>query len=348
MDSQMRYLEKGEQEKSRKLWSLAFPEDSEEFKDYYFKEKAKSSRILVKEENGEIFSMLHRNPYRIRLGEGEQTLDYIVGVATEPQRRHQGHMRDLLKQALSDARREGQAFCFLMPAAEAIYTPFGFRFVYDQPFPILAEEEALEITRKPASEEKNLSELSAFMEQWMAKRYQVYAVRDEKYTKGLVDELASEAGFLERIYAASGKLTGLRAFWGLEEREQRFFYMDGKTKEEKPPKPAIMARIADLRSFLSLTRLKEGTEKTEGLLWIEDSFLEENRGLWIWKVDEKGASAEKAAGGCNGDPFVCDVSQMVQWLLGYRDWSELMPGKRVPDWMRRIERVRGIYLDEVV
>ena len=96
MDSQMRYLEKGEQEKSRKLWSLAFPEDSEEFKDYYFKEKAKSSRILVKEENGEIFSMLHRNPYRIRLGEGEQTLDYIVGVATEPQRRHQGHMRDLL------------------------------------------------------------------------------------------------------------------------------------------------------------------------------------------------------------------------------------------------------------
>ena len=350
MDRQMRYLEPGEQERARKLWSHAFPEDSEAFKDYYFKEKAEKSRILVKEEKGEIFAMLHRNPYRIRLRDREQVLDYIVGVATEAGRRHQGHMTDLLRQALLDARREGQAFCFLMPAAEAIYTPFGFRFVYDQPFPEIDGEAALKISRNPASEEKNFSELSEFMEHWLAERYQVYAVRDEAYARGLMDELASEDGVLERIYSENGRLAGLRAFWGLEKKEQRFLYLNGKTREKKSPRPAIMARIADLRSFLSLARLRQGTasEKMEAVLWIEDPFLKDNSGLWIWKLDKTGASAERAAGGFGGEPFVCDISQMAQWLLGYREWSELMPGRAVPKWMEQVERLKGIYLDEVV
>ena len=35
----IRYLEDGEKGKSRSLWEEAFPEDSREFDDYYFKGK---------------------------------------------------------------------------------------------------------------------------------------------------------------------------------------------------------------------------------------------------------------------------------------------------------------------
>ena len=41
----IRYLEDGEKGKSRSLWEEAFPEDSREFDDYYFKEKTRDNRI---------------------------------------------------------------------------------------------------------------------------------------------------------------------------------------------------------------------------------------------------------------------------------------------------------------
>ena len=65
----IRYLETEEKWKMPDLWREAFPEDSTEFCDYYFKEKMKDNRVLVREENGEIVSMVHRNPYRIYMRE---------------------------------------------------------------------------------------------------------------------------------------------------------------------------------------------------------------------------------------------------------------------------------------
>ena len=102
MEEEIRYLKPEEKEKARALWSQAFFEDSEEFDNYYFTEKIKENQILVKEEDGSIISMVHLNPYKIRLGEHVCELDYVVGVATEKNRRHRGHMKDLLCRMLED------------------------------------------------------------------------------------------------------------------------------------------------------------------------------------------------------------------------------------------------------
>ena len=67
MGTVVRYLEDEEKIKSRTLWEEAFPEDSREFADYYFREKIKDNKILVKEEDGSIISMLHRNPYLVKI-----------------------------------------------------------------------------------------------------------------------------------------------------------------------------------------------------------------------------------------------------------------------------------------
>ena len=42
-------------------------------------------------------------------------------------------MRQVLYKMLQDLNQEKKPFCFLMPAAEAIYRPFQFAFIYDQP-----------------------------------------------------------------------------------------------------------------------------------------------------------------------------------------------------------------------
>ena len=53
--------------------------------------------------------------------------DYLVAVATKVTFRHRGLMRALLTKALRDMEEQERPFTFLMPADEAIYTPFDFR-----------------------------------------------------------------------------------------------------------------------------------------------------------------------------------------------------------------------------
>lgn len=124
---ELRYLCQEEKEKSRALYEEMFPEDEEAFVDAYYRIKAAANRILVLEEQKEMLSMLHLNPYRFWLRGSLVDSSYIVAVATRPQYRHKGCMRRLLTKALKDLYQEKQPFAFLMPAKEAIYTPFGFR-----------------------------------------------------------------------------------------------------------------------------------------------------------------------------------------------------------------------------
>lgn len=114
---------------ARTLWEEVFQEDSVAFLDYYDAYVVSRNRIYADRENGETVSMLHMNPYRVCVGEVEAEASYIVAVATKPEYRHQGRMRRLLKEALQEAYDRGEPFAYLMPAAEKIYQPFGFRTV---------------------------------------------------------------------------------------------------------------------------------------------------------------------------------------------------------------------------
>lgn len=128
----IRYLSDGEKDRTRPLWERIFAEDSERFLDYYYDVKTADNEILVLERDGEILAMLQLNPYRLQLGAAQVEAAYVIAVATDSRYRHQGMMTRLLERATQDRRAKGQPFLFLMPAAEAIYRPFGFRFIYRQ------------------------------------------------------------------------------------------------------------------------------------------------------------------------------------------------------------------------
>ena len=128
----IRYLPDEEKNRTRALWERIFAEDSERFLDYYYHIKTADNEILVLERDGEILSMLQLNPYRLQLGAAQVEAAYVIAVATDSRYRHQGMMARLLKRAMQDRQAKKQPFLFLMPAAEAIYRPFGFRFIYRQ------------------------------------------------------------------------------------------------------------------------------------------------------------------------------------------------------------------------
>ena len=147
----VRYLLDNEKERSEALYREAFPEDKDEFVNYYYSYVTKVNKILVLEQEAQICSMLHLNPYRLSVNGTAVDAYYYVAVATKADCRHQGMMRKLLTKSLKDIHGEGHPFTYLMPANRAIYEPFDFRIVYQQkkvelPMnPVLANEKMAEM-----------------------------------------------------------------------------------------------------------------------------------------------------------------------------------------------------------
>ena len=81
--SVLTYLDAEDKDETKHLWHMCFPEDSESFIEYYYKEKTKDNEILVKKDNGLLISMVQYNPYAVKLRGRLWKLDYLVGVATE-------------------------------------------------------------------------------------------------------------------------------------------------------------------------------------------------------------------------------------------------------------------------
>ena len=203
-----------ENQRARKLYEEIFDEDSPAFVDYYFRVKAAENEIFVVEnEKQEILATLHLNPYKMMFCGEKAKTNYIVAVATRADCRHQGMMRSLLQASLQEMYRREETFTWLMPAAEAIYRPFGFRFIYeknkmtmtadvlrraetDENWQIHSDQEvSVDIFCEEAKKE-DLAELAYFAEKQLSKLAEVYTVHDIAYFEQRMQEVGCEGGSL--------------------------------------------------------------------------------------------------------------------------------------------------------
>lgn len=127
--------------KTRTLWEEVFSEDTKQFTDYYFENKAPQNIAYVIGEEP-FHAMMFRTPYTLKLWEQKREISYLVGVATQKEFRHKGYMTALLIKAFQEMYREKNPFTFLMPANPAIYEPFDFAYVYSRPIWKLKNETA--------------------------------------------------------------------------------------------------------------------------------------------------------------------------------------------------------------
>ena len=237
------YLTDAERIRSRALYDEVFVEDADAFSELYYQIKAEDNQILVAEDNGAIVSMLHRNPYTFRFRGTSIPAEYIVAVATKVTYRHQGLMRELLTKALRDMYADGRPFTFLMPADEAIYTPFDFRLMGND------DEESL-VTRKPEE---------------LAEEYDLFVEKDAQYQKRHIEwpewestpmmlRLVDVEKFVERIGAEKPQSLILHITDPiLPENDSVFdwsFTEEGSQLTRSDAEPEITISIADLGSFL--------------------------------------------------------------------------------------------------
>lgn len=269
--------------RTRTLWEEIFSTDSQEFIDYYYKNKAPHNICFVIEEENQVVSMLHLTPYDICVKADKNVKKtvvyktyYIVGVATREQYRHKGYMTQLLEAAFTYMRKENILFTFLMPASPAIYEPFGFRYIYERIEYQMLQEKRLPMAReivhiqgkenkfelRVAATEEDCTELADFAQHFLEKEYAFFLKRTKEYFKILLGELESEEGRIYMVYAKE-KLCGYFMYAREEEGFVQEVLLERAAKEVlfgeknpfllecKEPKPIIMAK------YLGVTGLED-------------------------------------------------------------------------------------------
>lgn len=315
-EMEIRKLEKEEKQKTRVLYEEVFSEDSFSFVEYYYREKTKDNEIYIIEEQDEIQAMIHLNPYTILVNQIPKDLHYIVAVATRKEFRGRGFMRLLLKQSMQDMYQAKEAFTFLMPAAEEIYTPYDFRTVYQQNKVYVNQIEGEEIRAKVEDAQEIAKQAGAYLEEG----FQVYALREEEYYQRLIQELESDGYSL--VYQ--------KKRWNQEKI--------CLPKGEEVPKtiPKIMIRLLHLETFFSLLKAKDTFDVT---FEVRDGWIAENNKCYRL-YGEAGKFLQVEEGVLEASQGEIAVSKLGEVLFGV--------GEASLNIFEKIEPLTRLYLNETV
>lgn len=269
---EIRKLETAEHGKTRFLWEKIFREDSQAFVDYYYFIRTRENTIYVVEEDGAIRAMLQKNPYRMKLEDSVFDSEYIVGVATEKEYRSRGYMRQLLIAALEEENKKKHPFTFLMPAAEAIYSPYDFRYIYQQKqmeldsdfFSAIKRDE--KESRDRGRQERVIRDaglgdaerIAEFFEKNESPKWAVCTVRDSVYYQTKILEQQSESGGVRLIFEEKD-LIGVFFY----AREDNLEILEPVILQEK--EEAFLEAVEELRRGKELVKILGCTEKMKEL-----------------------------------------------------------------------------------
>ena len=321
----MRYLTQGEKENSRRLYECCFPEDSQKFVDYYYQEKCRDNEITVIEEHGKIISMVQVNPFTVSCCGTQAEVHYIVAVATDPEYRRRGYMRQLMQQVLSDCRKRGEAFSFLMPADSAYYEPLGYRYWNNQYVWELSKEQEILLQErcqtKNGASDYDPEALAQMANRILANQFDLYILRNASYYERIEKEQESEDGGVYVWYDAQKTPVG-SVFYAKEDgfelrepiladvRKQQVSIKENLDKNNSDQdklsmdeseddsfyvterkESVMMGRITDLPAFVQMLRSEQPYEE---ILQIRDDLLPENNGIFRIYIDKTGGRAERA------------------------------------------------------
>lgn len=372
MEHKARLLDAAENNRTKALYQAVFSEDSREFVEYYYRCKTRENRIYaVENEGGEIVSMLHLNPYLMKQGAQEAFGEYIVAVATDERYRHQGMMRRLLKESLEDMRRMGEPFAFLMPAAEAIYRPFDFHFIYSQNQGRIAVRDYAGKPRLACrtAEKKDLDALADFANAYLRRNKNTFAFHTAEYFETLLEEQRCQNGnvvlMLEqeniRGYffttlengaevrepvAEEGYeeflLPSVAGYFQEQEQVKLCGFPDGVLEAEEK-KPLIMARLTNPEWFApGLT----AAEPVGFFVELTDELLPENSGVYHFFADETGGSMEKCAG--RKADFSISIGEFTALAFGSLTPREAGLPENIAAAWGSVRTCAPVFLNEVV
>lgn len=111
---------------AKNSWTVCF-DDTPEFVDWNFDFNYCPENTVIAEYNGVPASVLQLIPYKINIGGSILNTCYISGVATMPEYRGKGLVRELFDFAVPHMKSLGYDISILIPAVNGMYEKFGYR-----------------------------------------------------------------------------------------------------------------------------------------------------------------------------------------------------------------------------
>lgn len=358
------------------LWQACFG-DSKEYTDFYFQWKVEDNQILAIYKKESLCSMLHLNPYILSVREQLVPANYIVGVATKKDERRQGFMKMLLEKALRQMYQENMPLTYLMPAAEAIYTPYDFRVVYEQePWNKLMKDiiqdlrgqhknlrDYKDIIVKPIGvEDKDcIEELTNFSNERLSKGYDIYVHRTPYYYERLIHEMKS--GFGEVLVCYEGnQILGYLSYMAEDtiyitemitnQNEKDTIlqalgaYFEDNIKKEiyedkEHKSTTIMARIVDFRTFIKDISV---SEEMHIIMKVVDDIIQENNGVYQMNFTKEGCHVTSTT---KEPEITLNIADVTRLFFGRMKVDEIInhvtPTTKEPEITLNIADVTGSF-----
>ncbi|EOO34576.1 acetyltransferase [Bacillus cereus VD133] len=290
--------------------------------EYAFQYKVEEERLqqqLTKmKENHEIYGImegedlaakLHLIPFHIYIGKEKYKMGGVAGVATYPEYRRSGYVKELLQHSLQTMKRDGYTVSMLHPFAVSFYRKYGWELcanllVCHMTKSDLVRKKQVNGTVKRFNKENHPEEVEKLYETFAA-RFSGMLVRDKKWWLQAVyddltlaiyyDENKTAAGYM--LYKIENNKMTVEEFVPLHNEARNGLWnficqhdsmikdLEMTVSENEPLlytlqeprvkaeiKPYFMGRIVDVEQFFKQYELNWNNVQQELILHITDSF----------------------------------------------------------------------------
>ncbi|AIY77004.1 TPA: GNAT family N-acetyltransferase [Bacillus tropicus] len=260
-------------------------------------------------EGEDLAAKLHLIPFHIYIGEEKFKMGGVAGVATYPEYRRSGYVKELLQHSLQTMKKDGYTVSMLHPFAVTFYRKYGWELcanllVCHLTKSDLVMKKQVNGTVKRFNKENHPEEVEKLYETF-AERFSGMLVRNEKWWLQAVYEDLTLAIYYDENKTAAGymlykienyKMTvdefvplhneARNGLWNficqhdsmikelemtVSENEQLLYTLQ-EPRVKTEIKPYFMGRIVDVEQFLKQYELNWNNVQQEVILHITDSF----------------------------------------------------------------------------
>lgn len=321
--------------------------------------------------NGKLLSKLHLISYETMIEEKEMKMGGIAGVATWPEERRRGSVKELLLHSLKTMRENQQAISFLHPFKISFYRKFGWEVAFNKKWYQL-QSEHLKAMKPAGGYLKRLDEVQAvevcgsiydtykkranglikrsskYWEETVLNNYftaAYYSATNEPLGYLIYDIEKSKMAVTEFVYLTREAQAGLWNFicqhdsminevsMTVSESEDLDYLLDNpRIKQELHP--YFMARIVDVKLFLDLYPLRKNIDHAF-IIRVIDDWAEWNQA--VFSVDKH--EVKRVNDNADDCHLTADIGSLTALLLGARSARFLYDTGKITGDKREAERL---------
>ncbi|MFB5660710.1 enhanced intracellular survival protein Eis [Alteribacillus sp. HJP-4] len=279
---ELRKLKVEEIDEALELGQFAFQHTLTEDKIEVIRKQIKPEDIWVAVQNGQLFSKLHLLPVEVFAGGKKVKMCGVAGVATWPEARRGGIVRELLMASLLDMRERGCLFSFLYPFSVSFYRKFGWE--------MFADTYTWKMTKEQLPEKRGLKQgqiRRITKEEWQilqevyepfAKLFNGMIARDEEWWKQ--NTLIRKTGQIAVFSDSSGKDAGY-LIYEIKNLKMKVFELVALHNEAKHQ---LWAFIANHDSMIEEAEIHTYAGDSYRFMLPDPKVKEENEGYFMARV----------------------------------------------------------------